>query len=437
MANLDVQQHLLDAKCLRITYPKPNLNLTPLNGIYEPLDLNPNKDPLEVGEFPLINKPLNFMQTSQNFIGTDNIFALTTNFGKILLQERLKALIVLTNKSKEGLDITLSGLKIKITSEPISNDTFPKQTESQIDIKEDIILKPGQYTTTKLNHLLETIAKYTIEITCYVLIKTKEPQYAKDSYGRINRNSYVYVGKIIKKEFLKKLTFETVLPFKIKESISLNQMNNCRIALSITNQTTMPLNIFNIYLLKDKTSTEKIEPLEKINHFIFQPNEIIELIFNLDNKDIYLNTPSYIANVEWANAFDSITKYFKQLINNTLNIYNEDYRLTLVEAPQGNVYYEQHFKVVFQIENKKDKKIKLDIVIIRDNETNQKEVEIIDIADSSIELKDKANFCLICKSDMLGTVCLPKIKIINTTTNKYKEYNTLLYFNCLEEVKLI
>ena len=78
---------------------------------------------------------------------------------------------------------------------------------------------------------------------------------------------------------------------------------------------------------------------------------------------------------------------------------------------------------------------------LKDNDKfNDREIEIIDIIEKKIELSQKYpsnNFILICKSDFLGNVCLPKLKF-----NLYEEnnnnptvniYDALLSFNFVEK----
>ena len=70
---------------------------------------------------------------------------------------------------------------------------------------------------------------------------------------------------------------------------------------------------------------------------------------------------------------------------------------------------------------------------------NDREFEIIDIIEKRIELSQKYNtnnFILICKSDYLGNVNMPKIKFIINEDNKIKEEiscDSLLHFNCISK----
>ena len=92
------------------------------------------------------------------------------------------------------------------------------------------------------------------------------------------------------------------------------------------------------------------------------------------------------------------------------------------------------------------KNIKKKIFINLERETkadqdklNDREFEIIDIIEKRIELSQKFNmntFILICKSDYLGNVNMPKIKFIINEDNKIKEEiscDSLLHFNCISK----
>ena len=92
------------------------------------------------------------------------------------------------------------------------------------------------------------------------------------------------------------------------------------------------------------------------------------------------------------------------------------------------------------------KNIKKKIFINLERETkaeqdklNDREFEIIDIIVKRIGLSQKLNmnnFILICKSDYLGNVNMPKIKFIINEDNKIKEEiscDSLLHFNCISK----
>ena len=78
---------------------------------------------------------------------------------------------------------------------------------------------------------------------------------------------------------------------------------------------------------------------------------------------------------------------------------------------------------------------------MRDNDKfNGREIEIIDIIEKKIELSQKNptnNFILICKSNFLGNVNLPRLKFLLYEENNNNPipnvYDALIYFNCVEK----
>ena len=78
---------------------------------------------------------------------------------------------------------------------------------------------------------------------------------------------------------------------------------------------------------------------------------------------------------------------------------------------------------------------------IKDNDkTSDREIEIIDIIEKKMELNSKTpsnNFILICKSDVLGYVYLPRLKFLlyedNNTNPNGNVYDALLSFNCINK----
>ena len=120
--------------------------------------------------------------------------------------------------------------------------------------------------------------------------------------------------------------------------------------------------------------------------------------------------------------------------------------MTIIEKPQDDILVNQNFKIVINIKIKNmDNKyiISLNQEPIKDHDkTNDREIEIIDIIEKKMELNSKTpsnNFILICKSDVLGNVYLPKLKFSlyegdknNPIENTYK---ALLSFNCILQIK--
>ena len=117
------------------------------------------------------------------------------------------------------------------------------------------------------------------------------------------------------------------------------------------------------------------------------------------------------------------------------------------QKPEKNITKNENFKIVLKLETKNPNKkftITLSQEALRDNDkSNDREIEIIDIIDKKIELNNKLPenfFILICKSDVLGNVYLPRLKFLlyedNDTNPNGNVYDALLSFNCIQKKEL-
>ena len=116
----------------------------------------------------------------------------------------------------------------------------------------------------------------------------------------------------------------------------------------------------------------------------------------------------------------------------------------MIEKPERNVYINENFKIIMKVETKNLNKkyiISLSPEALRDNDkSNDRELEIIDIKEKKIELSKKSpenKFIIICKSDVLGHVYLPRLKFLlyedNNTHPTGNVFDALLSFNCLQK----
>lgn len=60
----------------------------------------------------------------------------------------------------------------------------------------------------------------------------------------------------------------------------------------------------------------------------------------------------------------------------------------------------------------------------------ERELDIIDIVEREIELIEKVNFTILCKSDHTGNVFLPRLIITEEQTKKQIHFDKLLNFYC-------
>ena len=462
----------IEIKFYRLSLPLFNDSNQPLSGIYH------NIESIEDKNFPLKNIFSNF-DVSRN-ISIDNLFTLNSSFGKVFLNEKLDGLITFSNTSENFITIKDLEISIIVESKP---DSKPNKKILDIRLPPDgVQIKPKQAHTVKMSISLDYVSKYTIDINLRTRSSAYNTQFnmlklqglVKDftkEYHIVNGNVETFNNK--------RLTFDVNYPFKINEKFHNYQMNICYIEIRIKNNTIYPLTIYTLSLIpKSKknlkisdlllsSSKEKItkiplvQSLEEINKnenenldkkikntfksrlITIEPDEEINLLFKNSEPNLFGTETQYILEINWLNLFDPNPKKFTYEFNNNINTFNEYYKITVFEKPKGDIIKNQNFNVVLKLESKNPEKkyvISLNQEPLKDNDkSNDREIEIIDIIEKKIELnKEKQNgkFMLICKSDIIGNVYLPRLKFILYEENNInpieKVYDTLLFFNCVE-----
>ncbi len=462
----------IEIKFYRLSLPLFNDSNQPLSGIYH------NIESIEDKNFPLKNIFSNF-DVSRN-ISIDNLFTLSSSFGKVFLNEKLDGLITFSNTSENFITIKDLEISIIVESKP---DSKPNKKILDIRLPPDgVQIKPKQAHTVKMSISLDYVSKYTIDINLRTRSSAYNTQFnmlklqglVKDftkEYHIVNGNVETFNNK--------RLTFDVNYPFKINEKFHNYQMNICYIEIRIKNNTIYPLTIYTLSLIpKSKknlkisdlllsSSKEKItkiplvQSLEEINKnenenldkkikntfksrlITIEPDEEINLLFKNSEPNLFGTETQYILEINWLNLFDPNPKKFTYEFNNNINTFNEYYKITVFEKPKGDIIKNQNFNVVLKLESKNPEKkyvISLNQEPLKDNDkSNDREIEIIDIIEKKIELnKEKQNgkFMLICKSDIIGNVYLPRLKFLLYEENNInpieKVYDTLLFFNCVE-----
>ena len=435
----------IDIKCLRIVPPIFNNGNIPLSGLYNDLSNIEDKN-----TFPLENKMVNFSIPINDGINIGNAFTLSSKFGKVLSTEELEALLIFINKSNN--DIELKDIKINVSTELKDNNNKLELKKFSCNTPSNkIILKGLTSISFKLKFIIDSIAKYLIDITMICQSKNYDNIYRKEiSSQQPIRNStdkYKIIDGKVELNFSKRLTFETLFPVKTTERFFNNQMKECFIEETIINQSNRTLILFDMKLSCQSQQNEYFELIneENLKNIIIEPNIELNVIFKISNPNIFLNEKYFILQINWGNLFDINPKKFIKNIENGIDVYNSNFTLNIVETPEKNILENQSFKVIFSL-NKKSKKnliIFVEIESLKDNEkSNDREIEIIDIVDKKIELtndKPLNTFCLICKSDVLGNVTLPKIKLTIFDSNNNEQldnysYEKLLTFNCVSEI---
>jgi hypothetical protein len=431
----------IDIKCLRIVPPLFNNGNIPLNGLYNDIY---NIEDMKI--YPLENKMKNFNFSSDN-INIGNAFSLSSKFGKVLANEDLESLLIFMNKSNNEIEV--KNIKINISSEVKNSKIEQKKFNCNVP-SGTIKILPQSSVSFKLSFYIDSIAKYLIDILMICQSKTYDNIYSKEQSSspiKTSTDRYTIKNGRVELNLTKRLTFETLYPIKTMEKFFNNQMKNCYIEETIINQSNRTLILFDLKMSPSSNKNQYFELINKdeLKNIIIEPNIELNVIFRISNPDLFLNESSFILNITWGNLFDINPKKFIKNIENGIDVYNSNFTLNIVETPEKNILENQSFKVIFSL-NKKSKKnlvIFVEIESLKDNEkSNDREIEIIDIVDKKIELTNHNplnTFCLICKSDVLGNVTLPKIKltIFDSHNNEQLDiysYEKLLTFNCVSEI---
>ena len=170
----------------------------------------------------------------------------------------------------------------------------------------------------------------------------------------------------------------------------------------------------------------------------------MNVVFKIKNVEIFSNEKSFFLTIKWTHLFDLTPKNYIKEIENGFDLYNNYIALNVVEQPMNEIIENQNFKIIFSL----SKKTKQNIIVVIETEalrdcekSNDREIEIIDIVQKKLELSEDIpinTFSLICKSDILGGVNLPKIRLSvfdnrNSLLQSFT-FENLLGYNCVKGI---
>jgi hypothetical protein len=477
----------IDIKFTRLSKPILNTIDLPLSGLYN--DIN-NK---EFSNFPLKNKFKNFGISSPDHIGLENIFQLNNSFGRLLTEEILEGLIILTNISNK--EITILNLEITFNVEEIKTEKEKNKEKNKEKQKKtlpinlpgpdnSLLFLPNQSFSIKIQNYLKYSGKYTINVN----FRTKCPIYTQQFYTlkqRLKLKEKYIVNKDNQIEFMlnKIFSFLVSYPFNIKSSFRMNQMKEeYFIDINIKNESRYTLTLPDLIIIpknRNKIHFKPVLNLQQIQNtennpenggyqnnskiFCLQPDEEVNLFFKNNSSEIFLNEESFILYIKWLNVFDFSPKTFEYEFKNELPIYNEYFIFQIIERPMGNIIQNNNFPIVFQFITKHPEKSFSIVISEYQNNDNQNNDHLdenknkiiknngneinIKIKEYKIEINNnsqKNNVNIICKSNKLGIVTFPKIyitlyEIENNDEKKIAEYiyKDFLSFKCVQNVQLI
>ena len=459
----------IDIRFFRLLPPNMNTLNIPLNGLYNDID-NIEQD----SENPLQNKFSNFDITSPNSINIENLFSISSLFGRAFHKEKLEGLIIFTNTSDHEVFLKNLEVILKIEEKP---ETKTKKQKKFLDIslpKNGVNLNKKEVYSVKFTKILDYVSKYSIFIDLKVRSSVYDTQYILAKQRNMIKehgNDFNVIGdNVIEVSNCKKLTFEVNPPFKAIEKFHNYQINTCYIEIKIINNSIYPLTLLDLYLSPKSNLDFKIQPIDNLQElsknqaqFLFEQNnnnsdlivsaseyltlqseEEINTLFKISNPKLFFDEEKFVLTIKWLNQFDSCEKNYVYEFSNTLNTYNDFYKITVAQKPEKNIIKNENFKIILKLETKQPQKkfvISLSQEALRDNDkSNDREIEIIDIIEKKIELNNKKpenNFVLICKSDVLGYVYLPRLKFLlyedNSRNPNGNVYDALLSFNCIQK----
>jgi hypothetical protein len=464
----------IDIKFLRLLPPLLNPDSLPLSGMYNDID-NIEED----AENILQNKFFNF-DILELFPNVQNLFTINQVFGRVFQKEKLEGILMFTNIGKKET-ILLKSLEVYLINDE-KTESRAKRQQKTLDIKlpnDGVYIAPSEVYSVKFVSQLDYVTKYTISIN----LKTRCSSYDYQFYTLKQRYNIKDVGKdysvtdgIVDVSITRNLTFEVNYPFKVIEKFHNYQMNTCFIEIKIINNTFYPLTLTDLFLSPKSKPDFKIPQIDSLQelsknqvqylfepsddnnnsegeaelnlspseYLTLQPEEETSILFKLTDQSLFFEEDKYVLNIRWLNVFDAIEKKYVYEFSNTLNTYNDFYKISVAQKPEKNIIKNENFKIILKLETKNRKKkyfITLSQEALRDNDkSNDREIEIIDIIEKKIELNEKMpenHFVLICKSDVLGNVYLPRLKFLlyeekNTNPNG-NVYDALLTFNCVQK----
>ena len=103
----------IEIRFFRLVPPSLNSLTLPLSGIYNDINITETDT-----THPLLNKFRNFDIASPGCVNIENLYSLTTSFGKIYANETLEGLIIFINISEHEVVIKDLEITLKIDEKP-------------------------------------------------------------------------------------------------------------------------------------------------------------------------------------------------------------------------------------------------------------------------------------------------------------------------------
>ena len=449
----------IDINFTRLLKPKFNNLDLPLSGLYN--DINNIESP----NFPLKNKFNNFTTSAGGGLGLENLFLLKNSFEKLITEETLEGLIILTNNSKR--DVIIKNLEISLNFE-----THQRTLSIPLPDRDNtLFLSKNKSYSIKIKNNLKKQGKYSFEVKFWTKCAFYDQQYySLKQRARIKEsNKYKIIDNHVEYYNNKIFSFSVNDPFDIKTKFGMSRVKEeYFIEINIKNKTNYYLTIPDLIIKPKQKNNIILKPISTLeemqlnfdgnnnnndnnNNFLnntkiisLLPDEELNLLFKSSSSEIFLFEDKFILFIKWLNIFDFSPKNFEYEFKNELDIFNEYFFFQITEKPLGNIILGDNFPIIIQFITKQpNQNFELTISEYKDDIKND-EVEIM-IKEYKFELNKNCQKCDInikCKSDKTGIVKFPEIIIKINEKNK-KEilgeyiYINLICFKCVENVQLI
>ena len=449
----------IDINFTRLLKPKFNNLDLPLSGLYN--DINNIESP----NFPLKNKFNNFTTSAGGGLGLENLFLLKNSFEKLITEETLEGLIILTNNSKR--DVIIKNLEISLNFE-----THQRTLSIPLPDRDNtLFLSKNKSYSIKIKNNLKKQGKYSFEVKFWTKCAFYDQQYySLKQRARIKEsNKYKIIDNHVEYYNNKIFSFSVNDPFDIKTKFGMSRIKEeYFIEINIKNKTNYYLTIPDLIIKPKQKNNIILKPVSTLeemqinfdgnnsnnndnNNFLnntkiisLLPDEELNLLFKSCSNEIFLFEDKFILFIKWLNIFDFSPKNFEYEFRNELDIFNEYFFFQITEKPLGNIILGDNFPITIQFITKQpNQNFELTISENKEDKKND-EMEII-IKEFKFELNkncQKYDINIKCKSDKTGIVKFPDIIIKLNEKNK-KEilgeyiYKNLICFNCVENVQLI
>ena len=447
----------IDINFTRLLKPKFNNLDLPLSGLYN--DINNIESP----NFPLKNKFNNFTTSAGSGLGLENLFLLKNSFEKLITEETLEGLIILTNNSKR--DVIIKNLEISLNFE-----THQRTLSIPLPDRDNtLFLSKNKSYSIKIKNNLKKQGKYSFEVKFWTKCAFYDQQYySLKQRARVKEsNKYKIIDNHVEYYNNKIFSFSVNVPFDIKTKFGMSRVKEeFFIEINIKNKTNYYLTIPDLIIKPKQKNNIILKPVSTLeemqlnfdgnnnnndNNFLnntkiisLLPDEELNLLFKSSSNEIFLFEEKFILFIKWLNIFDFSPKNFEYEFKNELDIFNEYFFFQITEKPLGNIILGDNFPIIIQFITKQpNQNFELTISEYKDDKKND-EVEIM-IKEYKFELNkncQKYDINIKCKSDKTGIVKFPDIIIKINEKNK-KEilgeyiYKNLICFNCVENVQLI